>query len=54
MKNYIEDPAICDDMGESKGQCCCGAKWYEHRIESLPDDEKESAEAVQKYRGVSD
>lgn len=30
-KNYVEDPCVCDDFGEPKGQCMsCGYKWYEH------------------------
>jgi hypothetical protein len=29
--SYEEDPAICDDMGEPKGQCVhCGYKWFDH------------------------
>jgi hypothetical protein len=30
---YIEDFAVCDDIGEPKGQCInCGYKWYEHNL----------------------
>lgn len=33
--HYVEDPAICDDVGEPKGQCAnCGEKWYDHDMTS--------------------
>jgi hypothetical protein len=51
---YNEDPAICDDIGEPKGQCVhCGAKWYEHDINALPLNERDSARAIQRERGIS-
>lgn len=28
--NYVEDPCICDDIGEPKGQCVCGYSVSEH------------------------
>ncbi len=32
-QDYVEDPAICDDLGEPKGQCVnCGYKEHEHLI----------------------
>ncbi len=52
-RTYHEDPCICDDLGEPKGQCAhCGAKWYEHDVQYLPEDERESARAIQLERGV--
>lgn len=52
-KEYIENPFVCDDVGEPKGQCVhCGAKWYEHNLDALPEDEKESAKQIQKERGI--
>lgn len=37
---YHEDSAICDSLGEPKGQCVhCGDKWYAHRNEALPPEE---------------
>ena len=51
---YTEDPAICDDIGEPKGQCAhCGAKWYEHDLRALPESERESARQLQQERGVN-
>lgn len=45
---YIEDQFICFDSGEPKGQCAnCGAKWYDHRLEVLPENERESAREIQ-------
>ena len=45
---YVEDQCVCDDMGEPKGQCSnCGAKWYEHKLEVLPLEERESAAQLQ-------
>jgi len=50
---YEEDSAICDDIGETKGQCVyCGAKWYEHDIRALPLCERESAKQIQLERGI--
>ncbi len=47
-KVYVEDPYICDDVGEPKGQCLtCGAKWYEHNLDVLSGDDKESAKDIQ-------
>jgi nucleoside 2-deoxyribosyltransferase len=41
---YVEDPSVTCDFGEPKGQCGnCGDKWYNHRLETLPYDERESA-----------
>ncbi len=52
---YVEDPYVCDDLGEPKGQCAhCGAKWFEHDLLALPESEKESARAIQRVRGVID
>lgn len=46
--NYIEDPFICDDVGEPKGQCVnCGHKWYEHSVDILPIEDKASALEIQ-------
>jgi len=45
---YVEDPYICDDLGEPKGQCqMCGSKWYEHTLDVLPLKEQESAKQIQ-------
>ena len=45
---YLEDQCVCDDMGEPKGQCSnCGEKWYKHRLEALPPEERESAFQMQ-------
>lgn len=50
---YHEDSTVTYSDGESKGQCVrCGAKWYEHSIDNLPEDEKESAQRIQKDRGI--
>ncbi len=50
---YLEDPNICDDVGEPKGQCLnCGAKWFEHDVQVLPDDDKDSAMEMQERLGV--
>jgi hypothetical protein len=50
---YAENPYVCDDCGDPKGQCLyCGAKWYEHDLRALPDDEIESARAIQAERGI--
>jgi hypothetical protein len=44
---YVEDGTVCDDMGEPKGQCAnCGGKWYDHRIDVLPEDERASVLAL--------
>ena len=37
---YIEDPFICDDVGQPKGQCICGHKWYEHNVNTLPMEDR--------------
>jgi hypothetical protein len=29
--NFVEDPAICDDFGGSKGQCVCGRDKADHK-----------------------
>lgn len=53
--NYVEDPYVCygDEEASPKGQCInCGAKWYEHLIDALPENEKESAIAIQSERGI--
>jgi len=51
---YDEDQFVCDDIGEPKGQCAhCGAKWYEHNINALSLDERDSAKQIQRERGVS-
>jgi len=35
---FFEDWAVCDDMGEPKGQCLhCGYKWYDHALAALPE-----------------
>ncbi len=47
-EKYLEDKAITFDDGESKGQCTCGFKWFEHKLEVLPDEKKESAAKIQK------
>ena len=42
--SYEEDPHICYDFGEPKGQCLCGWKWYEHELPSIPNkSDRESA-----------
>ena len=47
-QNYIEDPCVCDDIGDPKGQCLlCGCKWWEHDVNFLPEEEKESARRIQ-------
>jgi hypothetical protein len=52
-KEYREDPCICDDTGEPKGQCAnCGYKWFEHKLEALPVEEQESALALQEQKGI--
>ena len=44
---YAEDPYICDDTGEPKGQCgYCGGKWYEHALLALPEYEREGVEEL--------
>jgi hypothetical protein len=48
---YFEDWAVCDDMGEPKGQCAhCGHKWYAHALAALPENERESAARIQAER----
>jgi len=52
---YLEDPAICDDMGEPKGQCAyCGCKYYEHPLSSFTygSDDFNSAKQIQQERGL--
>jgi hypothetical protein len=45
---FLEDWAVCDDMGEPKGQCShCGYKWYDHALDALPENERESAARIQ-------
>jgi hypothetical protein len=45
---FFEDWAVCDDMGEPKGQCShCGYKWYDHALAALPENERESAARIQ-------
>jgi hypothetical protein len=45
---YWEDPFICDDVGEPKGQCgSCGHKWYEHELDALPLIARTSALEIQ-------
>lgn len=45
---YLEDPYICDYMGEPKGQCAnCGYKWYEHELDALPECDRTSALEIQ-------
>jgi hypothetical protein len=35
-------------MGEPKGQCShCGYKWYDHALDALPENERESAARIQ-------
>jgi len=51
--NYEEDPHICDDVGETKGQCAnCGAKWYEHNLGLLFGSDLEYARQIQALRGT--
>jgi hypothetical protein len=53
-QKYVEDPFVCYGDGDPKGQCQnCGAKWFEHRVEALPEEDRESALGVQAYRGIS-
>ena len=48
---FLEDWAVCDDMGEPKGQCLhCGYKWYDHVLDALPENERESAARIQAER----
>ena len=48
---YLEDWAVCDDTGEPKGQCShCGYKWYDHALDALPENERESAARIQAER----
>lgn len=48
-RNYIEDQCVCYDFGEPKGQCAnCGYKWYDHKLESLPEEDRESAARIQR------
>lgn len=48
---YLEDWAVCDDTGEPKGQCThCGYKWYDHSLNALPENERESAARIQAER----
>ena len=50
-RNYVEDPAICYDDGEPKGQCLnCGAKWYEHTDDALPESERVGVEETRQYQ----
>jgi hypothetical protein len=52
-KEFIDDPYITDDCGETKGQCVnCGAKWYEHDISVLSEWDKISADMIQKKEGI--
>lgn len=47
-KEYWEDPFICDDVGEPKGQCSnCGHKWYEHELNVMPASDRTSALEIQ-------
>jgi len=48
---YLEDPAVCDGMGEVKGQCYhCGYKWYQHALDALPEYERASAYKIRQER----
>jgi len=48
---YIEDPFVCHDGGEPKGQCLnCGDKWFNHELEVLPPEEREGTEAIYWYQ----
>lgn len=48
---YLEDWAVCDDTGEPKGQCShCGNKWYDHALDALPENERESAARIRAER----
>lgn len=47
-QDYIEDPCICYDFGEPKGQCRnCGYAWYEHDVSVLPEEYQEQARQIQ-------
>lgn len=30
-----------------------GAKWFEHKLDTLPENEKESAKQIQKEKGIN-
>lgn len=49
-KAYVEDPCICDDLGEPKGQCICGDKWFNHNLSALPPEDRKSAKKIQSER----
>jgi hypothetical protein len=58
-QEYLEDPAICDDMGEPKGQCAnCGDKWYNHSISDTPEADlwrnnfDDSIEVISAYQKI--
>ena len=49
--SFLEDPFVCDDTGEPKGQCShCGLKWYDHELNALPENERKSAEKIKAER----
>lgn len=51
-KEYVEDWAICDDVGEPKGQCeSCGEKWFRHSDDALPEHERNapSLEGIREF-----
>ena len=53
----MEDPVICDDMGEPKGQCAlCGCKYYEHNLSAFRygSDDFNSAKQIQAERGIQE
>ena len=46
--SYVEDPNIYFSCGEPKGQCLnCGDKWYNHKLETLSENEREGARRIQ-------
>lgn len=56
-RKYMEDPVICDDMGEPKGQCAlCGCKYYEHNLSAFRygSDDFHSAKQIQAERGIQE
>lgn len=48
---YTEDPYICDDTGEPKGQCVnCGDKWFNHATAILPENDKSRTNEIRKFQ----